>query len=416
LNKDTNKPDKNTLWDFPWRFRESFIIATGLVVAGFLFESVVKPETVIQTEWPYNLIAGIVFIGLLFLVHISFRNHPFVQWFSSIPACISAISVFGIMALLLGLLPQETAQPVLIFKYLDLSDLNRSYPFLFTQIYFITTLGFVILRKALPVKGRNIGFLLNHTGLWLIIVTAMLGSGDLKRLIVYLYENNGFIQYATDNQLRHHKLPFSIKLIDFNIDEYNPGLVIFDCKTNEYLSGNRKHFKEIRKNLEVSMLGWDIIVKDYIQSSVVSGNKYESSELTGSSPAALIHATCKIADDSVSGWITCGSYNMAPQVLKLDERYLLVMTIPEPRKYNSTIELYSDKGIHDTVNLMVNMPVKVKGWKLYQSGYNSQMGKWSDLSIVELVRDPWLPVVYTGIFILMAGALYMFWLGKEIKE
>jgi hypothetical protein len=42
---------------------------------------------------------------------------------------------------------------------------------------------------------------------------------------------------------------------------------------------------------------------------------------------------------------------------------------------------------------------------IYQYGYDESMGKYSRQSVFELVRDPWLPLVYTGIFMLLAGAL-----------
>ena len=36
------------------------------------------------------------------------------------------------------------------------------------------------------------------------------------------------------------------------------------------------------------------------------------------------------------------------------------------------------------------------------------MGKWSNLSVFELVRDPWLPAVYFGIYMILMGAVLMF--------
>ena len=36
------------------------------------------------------------------------------------------------------------------------------------------------------------------------------------------------------------------------------------------------------------------------------------------------------------------------------------------------------------------------------------MGKWSNVSVFELVTDPWLPIVYAGIFMLLIGAVGMF--------
>ena len=63
----------------------------------------------------------------------------------------------------------------------------------------------------------------------------------------------------------------------------------------------------------------------------------------------------------------------------------------------------------------VNKPVEVDGWKIYQYGYDTQMGAMSQISILELVSDPWLPLVYTGIYMMLAGAVCMFLFGGRKK-
>jgi hypothetical protein len=92
------------------------------------------------------------------------------------------------------------------------------------------------------------------------------------------------------------------------------------------------------------------------------------------------------------------------------------MTFPEPEKYSSEIVIEDGEGDPLSVILEVNKPYKYKGWKLYQLSYDERMGKWSRVSVIEAVRDPWLPVVYFGIFLLLGGALYLFWIGQDIKE
>jgi hypothetical protein len=44
------------------------------------------------------------------------------------------------------------------------------------------------------------------------------------------------------------------------------------------------------------------------------------------------------------------------------------------------------------------------------------MGAMSTTSILELVRDPWLPLVYTGIYMMLAGAVCMFIFGGKRKR
>ena len=55
----------------------------------------------------------------------------------------------------------------------------------------------------------------------------------------------------------------------------------------------------------------------------------------------------------------------------------------------------------------VNKPIKVGGWMIYQFDYDAQRGTESQVSLLELVSDPWLPLVYAGIYMLLAGAVLM---------
>ena len=68
-----------------------------------------------------------------------------------------------------------------------------------------------------------------------------------------------------------------------------------------------------------------------------------------------------------------------------------------------------------TSTVDVNNPVEVEGWRIYQYSYDTQMGAMSQTSILELVSDPWLPLVYTGIYMMLAGAVCLFAFGKKTK-
>ncbi len=406
---------KRELWKFPWGYAESFIIATGLLITGFLIEAATKGRGVIKPQWPYNLLTGLLFAGILLLIHGLFRKHALVRWFSSIPACISSISLFSLMALMLGIVPQNGSGQGIIDGS-GIMHISRSWPFLLSQVYFLTTLGFVILRRALPLKVKNIGFLLNHFGLWLIITAALLGSGDLKRLRMALKEGDNPHQVALEEDMRLYLIPFSVKLVDFNIEEYNPKISIYNKETGEYLSGSKDPDITVRKGLKSDVLKWNITISEFYRFSGISGGIYEPSSVRGSAPAALICAVNRTTHDTASGWITYGSHTIPPQNLDLDSIYSLVMKPPEAKKFSSILEIYKNEINADTIKIEVNSPVTVKGWKIYQAGYNDKMGKWSDISIIELVRDPWLPLVYSGIFMLLAGAVYIFWTGRKIRN
>ena len=87
-----------------------------------------------------------------------------------------------------------------------------------------------------------------------------------------------------------------------------------------------------------------------------------------------------------------------------------------PKRFASEIRIDAKAGKSIEATVDVNKPYEVNGWKIYQYSYDTQMGPNSRISILELVSDPWLPFVYTGIYMMLAGAVCMFVLDGRRKE
>lgn len=87
-----------------------------------------------------------------------------------------------------------------------------------------------------------------------------------------------------------------------------------------------------------------------------------------------------------------------------------------PKRFASKINIYTKSGKSFAATVDVNKPAEVDGWKIYQYGYDTQMGAMSNISILELVRDPWLPIVYTGIFMMIVGAVTLFFIGAGRRK
>jgi len=89
-----------------------------------------------------------------------------------------------------------------------------------------------------------------------------------------------------------------------------------------------------------------------------------------------------------------------------------------PKRFASDITVYTEDGKTVRGTVEVNNPMKVKGWKIYQYGYDSSRGVESSYSVFQLVRDPWIAWVYLGIFMMLAGALclMLFMAPKPLKS
>ena len=105
-----------------------------------------------------------------------------------------------------------------------------------------------------------------------------------------------------------------------------------------------------------------------------------------------------------------------PIAIELKEFIMETYDDGSPRRFASDIQILTKTGKNIQTTVEVNKPVEVDGWKIYQYGYDTQMGAMSQTSILELVSDPWLPLVYTGIYMMLAGAVCMFLKGKRVKK
>lgn len=79
-----------------------------------------------------------------------------------------------------------------------------------------------------------------------------------------------------------------------------------------------------------------------------------------------------------------------------------------PKRFASEITLSDKNGKVCDAVIEVNKPLKAAGWTLYQYDYDSEAGPDSEISVLELVRDPWQPWVLAGILLTLAGALCLF--------
>ena len=105
-----------------------------------------------------------------------------------------------------------------------------------------------------------------------------------------------------------------------------------------------------------------------------------------------------------------------PIAIELKEFIMETYDDGSPKRFASDIQILTQTGKNIETTVEVNKPVEVDGWKIYQYGYDTQMGAMSQTSILELVSDPWLPLVYTGIYMMLAGAVCMFIKGKKVKK
>ena len=110
-----------------------------------------------------------------------------------------------------------------------------------------------------------------------------------------------------------------------------------------------------------------------------------------------------------------GTIQEMPMTIELKQFIMETYDDGSPKRFASEILVRTNDNEEIQTTIDVNKPVEVDGWKIYQYSYDTQMGPQSQISILELVSAPWLPLVYTGIYMLLAGAVCMFIFGGKKK-
>ena len=91
-----------------------------------------------------------------------------------------------------------------------------------------------------------------------------------------------------------------------------------------------------------------------------------------------------------------------PEEIRLPSGKTITMQKGEPKMFLSKITVSDRKGERH-FDVKVNHPAQVGIWKIYQVGYDKEMGT----STLECVRDSWYPVVKTGLWIILAAGIFM---------
>ena len=298
------------MWTKPYGMREGFLIGGGLLVVGLMLELSVGPVDWYAFRWPVN---GIVLAGFLALIAIIFLLRRRVYGFRFIgtyKAAIPALVYAVVLTIIMGLVRQKSLTPGISSMgdgSLWINYMLNFWPFVLIYVYIAVILGLIILRRTFYYTcwRRDVPFLLNHLGLFLVMTTATLGNADMQRLKIITVKGEPEWR-ALNLQQQIVEMPIAIELKEFIMETYDDG---------------------------------------------------------------------------------------------------------SPRRFASDIQILTKTGKSIQTTVEVNKPAEVDGWKIYQYGYDTQMGAMSQTSILELVSDPWLPLVYTGIYMMLAGAVCMFLFG-----
>ncbi|MBQ7421401.1 MAG: cytochrome c biogenesis protein ResB [Prevotella sp.] len=296
------------MWTKPWSMIEGFVIGGGLIVVGLMLELCIGPVIWDAFAWPMNCFVLTIFLLSICIIFL-FRKKVYIfEYLTTYKAAVPTLIYVVILTLIMGL-THQTVNGVWFNNMLSF------WPFVLIYVLMSIILGIIILKRLSLIRKRkrmrrDIPFLLNHLGLFIVLTTATLGNADIHRL--KMVTTKGIPEWrALTPQQDVIELPLAVELKQFIMETYDDGT---------------------------------------------------------------------------------------------------------PRRFASDIQILTKSGKNIYTTVEVNKPIDIDGWNIYQYGYDTTMGAKSTMSILEFVRDPWKPVVYTGIFMMLIGAICLFVFTPKRKE
>ena len=410
------------MWSKPWSYKEGLAIGAGLLIIGILLQMTVGAINWDLFACPVNVIVLLVYIVALIAMPLLRKRVYLFSWLSHYSAAVSALLWVVGMTVVMGLIRQAPSghAPNASTDLLGFSQMIASWPFVLLYFWMVTALGLTILRASFPFKWRRLSFLLNHIGLFVALIAATLGNADMQRLKMTTRMGNAEWR-ATDDKGQLIELPLAIELKDFTIDEYPPKLMLIDNETGRTLPEKSPEHVLLEEGvIKGTLQDWQLTIEQSIPmaASVATEDtvKFTKFYSMGATYAVYLKAVNQKNQTTKEGWVSCGSFLFPYKAIRLDSLTSLVMPEREPQRFASEVKIYTQEGTITEGTIEVNRPMEIEGWKIYQLSYDETKGRWSDVSVFELVRDPWLPVVYTGIIMMMAGAVCLFVSAQKRKE
>lgn len=356
------------------------IIAT--VIAGFALQFAIGPLDFTIFSWPVNIILSILMLALAFV-----KPATQVGRFGTGRVSVILLVSITLMSIYMGLIPGN--------------DVKHSWPFALIYLMIMVNLALTIGRRFRSFNlKRDYSFMLNHFGLFILLVAAGPGSADMQRYFMRVAEGQTEWRGEKTGSQTSKELPLAITLNDFSMEEFSPQIALIDKRTGETQPPGKHSLIESFEGSKGDISGWSVIVDTFEYRPRMA-------------PRAFITATRRADNSVASGWISCGNHFQPFSVLDVSDMLCFAMTFPEPKKFISDVIVYTKNGVEKKGAVEVNKPLTAGSWKVYQYSYDTRAGRDSEISVFELVYDPWIVPVYVGIILLMLGAITLLWKGGK---
>lgn len=356
-------------------------------------------------RYPWGAILAVNYLYVLVVLRVQSDKWLCLRQLWDRCACISSLASMVVMTIVFGLTRQDPETGG-IAGALGFSRMTSSWQFNLLLFYFMTTVGLTVIDDIMHIRRRRVAAVLSHAGVFALLVTGIFGGADKERVSITAPLDRP-VNVGTDGRGAETELPFAVTLREFRMDEYPPKLYLLDTRSE---TSSLDFLSVETEGAEAEIDGWRIRAERSIDMAgrMPDDDEYRPMKHVGAAPAVYVTAENIASGRRSEGWVSCGSHIFEPSYLLLDGGYAVAMPRREAKRYLSRITVTDAEGRRENCDVEVNSPARVGSWRIYQVGYDTARGRWSAISVLECVRDPWYVIAHAALWLMLAAGVVMF--------
>ena len=278
---------------------------------------------------------------------------------------------------------------------------------IYSAWWFIALLGLLALNlvfcliKRFSVKGKPLGTTISHISILVILAGALAGMVWGQKADIRISE--GQVMDFKD---------FSLRLDDFIYEE--------DISPQEKLLVYSKYGKllveasaETGKQSDIAGTGYKLEVLRYVPDFVMDMNTkvVTSRSMEPKNPAIQIKLQGKDSSPHVS-WVFAAFPDMHRDAQNIFT-FKYQWRQRRPKDFISKVTVIKNGKEIMRKDIRVNSPLKYAGYAFFQLNYDTENLSWTGL---QAVKDPGVPVVYSGFILLITGLVMRFYITPLIQR
>lgn len=372
-------------------YKISSLYCAGLLVVGTVFQWLWGDVPNSVLAYPWSLVLALFLSYGVVVLQGTLSRRPSLNVLLGRPMGTALLAGLILLSVIMGLTG---------------AHFQHSWPMVLLLAALTIVEGVAAVDDIAHLRHRPLGALLSHLGVYVYLLAALCGNADRERATVSaLLDAPTNMGVAADG--RSVQLPFSVELKKFSVDEYAPKFCIYN--TRSHLTSDKTFVPEEKDS--VGRIGeWQLTLLSLVPDAMPDTlGGFQPMVHVGATPAARLRVSDKAGTVVADGWVCSGSFIFEPMLLPVNDSLSVWMQPNEARQYTSDLLLSARGKAKAPVSLhtSVNHPARWGAWRIYQTGYDTERGKWSSYSLLECVRDPWSPVEQIGLWILLFGGVMM---------